>query len=106
MVIPFCSLEDIEKLQLEEEIANIAAKNAICRLKTSDIERQIVAEKEISKGIDEITPAKFIVNSSMDKKAADAMVTVKAELQKFYATFSLTDNYEGIFLIDISPAKQ
>lgn len=66
-------------------------------MKTSDIERQIVAEKEISKGIDEITPVKFTVNSSMDKKAADAMVTVKAELQKFYATFSLTENYEGIF---------
>lgn len=80
---------------MKEEIASLTAKNAICKLKTSDTERQLAAEKEISKNIDEITPVRFTVSNTIDKKASDALVTVKAELQNFYATFNHTENYEG-----------
>lgn len=80
---------------MKEEIESIGAKNAICKLKTHDVERQIAVEKEIGKSIDEITPAKFTVSNAIDKKAADALITVKAELQKFYETFNRTEEYEG-----------
>lgn len=73
----------------------MSAKNAICKLKKHDAERQTVVETEIGKNIDEITPAKFTVSSTIDKKAADALVAVKAELQKFYETFNRTEEYEG-----------
>lgn len=88
---------DIEILQLKEEVASIAAKNSICSLKIDEIERQLIAEKEISKHIDEITPVKFTFSNAIDKKATDALAAVKAELQKFYDTFSPTENYEGNF---------
>lgn len=91
------TFSDIQILQLKDEIENISAKNAICRLKTHDVERQIANEKEIGKNIDEITPAKFTVSNAIEKKAADALITVKAELQKFYETFNHTEEYEGKF---------
>lgn len=81
------------------------AINAICKLKIHDAERQIAAEKEIGKNIDEITPAKFTVNSAIEKKAADALVTVKAELQKFYETFNRSEEYEGEFVCLIECQK-
>lgn len=80
---------------MREEIDSIGAKNAICKLKIHDVERQIASEKEIGKSIDEITPAKFTVSNAIDKKAVDALITVKAELQKFYETFNRTEEYEG-----------
>lgn len=89
------SFSDIQVLQLKEEIDSIGAKNAICKLKTNDVKRQIASEKEIGRGIDEITPAKFTVSNAIEKKAADALTTVKAELLKFYETFNRTEEYEG-----------
>lgn len=59
------------------------------------MERQIAVEKEIGKNIDEITPAKFTLSNAVEKKAADALVTVKAELQKFYETFNRSEEYES-----------
>lgn len=75
----------------------MSARNAICKLKTHDVERQIAVEKEIGKNIDEITPTKFTVSNAIEKKAADALITVKAELQKFYDTFNRNEEYEGKF---------
>lgn len=80
---------------MKEEIDNIGAKNAICKLKTHDVERQIASEKEVGRSIDEITPAKFTVSNAIEKKADDALSTVKAELQKFYDTFNCIEEYEG-----------
>lgn len=91
-------LSDIQKLQLKEEIADITAKNAISKLKISETERQISAEKEIGRAIDEITPVKFTVTNGIDKRAADALLAANAELQSFYSNFNQTDNYDGIFL--------
>lgn len=88
---------DIQKLQLMQEIANITAKNAICKLKTSEIERQITVEKECGRNIDEITPVKFTISNGIDQKALSALIAAKSELQKFYLTFNHSDNYEGIF---------
>lgn len=88
-------MTDIRKLQLTEEIADITAKNAICKLKTIEIEQQIMTEKEIGKQIDEITPVKFTVNNLLNKDALGALNAAKVELQKFYATFNHTENYEG-----------
>ncbi|XP_031625479.1 augmin complex subunit dgt5 [Contarinia nasturtii] len=83
---------NIQTFQLKEEIVDTTAKNAICKLKTREIERQIEAEKEIGKNIDEITPVKF--TNSNDKNAMAALTAAKLELQKFYATFNHTENYE------------
>lgn len=80
---------------MKEEIDSIGAKNAICKLKTHDVERQIAIEKEVGRSIDEITPAKFTVSNAIEKKAVDALAAVKAELQKFYETFNRTEEYEG-----------
>lgn len=80
---------------MKEEIECTSAKNAICKLKTNDVVRQISAETEIGKNIDEITPAKFTVSNAIEKKADVALVTIKSELQKFYETFNRTEDYEG-----------
>lgn len=88
---------DIEKIQLREEIANIAAKNGICKLKTNAIEQQIVAEKEIGEKIDEITPVKFTANNAIEKNGRDALENAKNELQAFYTSFNQNENYEGTF---------
>ncbi|XP_055303425.1 augmin complex subunit dgt5 isoform X2 [Sitodiplosis mosellana] len=85
---------NIQKMQLKEEIADITAKNAIFKLKTIDIERQIQLENEIGRKIDLITPVKFSGYTGMDKSSMDALATAKAELQKFYATFNHTKSYE------------
>lgn len=82
-------------MQLKAEIADITAKNAICKLKTTEIERQIVSEKETGKNIDEITPVKFVGYGNIDKNSMAALATARAELQKFYAAFNHTENYEG-----------
>lgn len=84
---------------MKEEIECISAKNAICKLKTDDVERQIAAEQETGKNIDEITPVKFTVSSAIEKRAADALVTVEAELQKFYESFNRTEEYEGELIV-------
>lgn len=85
-------------MQLKEEIANITAKNAISKLKISETERQIAAEKEIGRCIDEITPVKFIVNNGIDESATEALSAANAELQSFYSSCNQTDNYDGNFL--------
>lgn len=88
---------DIQILQLKEDISGMVAKDAICKLKSKDIERQIEIEKEVGKKIDEITPAKYTGGSGVEKEALDAVEMVKMELEKFYSTFNTTDNYEGKF---------
>ncbi|XP_055307245.1 uncharacterized protein LOC129571473 isoform X2 [Sitodiplosis mosellana] len=86
---------NIKKMQLKEEIADITAKNAICKLKTDDIERQIVLEKEIGKSIDDITPVKFSSYNGMEKSSMVALSAARSELeQKFYAVSNHTDNYD------------
>lgn len=87
-------------MQLIEEIADIRAKNAICRLKTHDIDRQIDAEKEIGKNIDKTTPVKFTIINGMEKNALAALIAAKNELQKFCSSLNQTENYEGIFRLD------
>lgn len=91
------NLLDIQRMQLKEEIADITAKNAICKLKSNEIGRQISMEKEIDKNIDEITPVKFTLSNAIDKHSNAALTLAKAELKKFYATFNHTENYEGNF---------
>lgn len=95
-------------MQLKEEIADIAAKNAICKLKANVIEQQIIAEKEIGEKIDQITPVKLTVGNAIEKNGQMALVAAKNELQQFYAAFSQNENYEGLFLnqlIYIFPEK-
>lgn len=82
-------------MQLKEEIADMTAKNAICKLKTREIESQIEKEKAIGKNIDEITPVKF--TNATDKNASNALTAAKLELQRFYTTFNQSENYEGKF---------
>ena len=89
---------DIKRLQLKEEIENVAAKNAICQLKINETEKQINVEKEISRNIDDITPVKFTLSNCNDKNAVVALSTAQAELQKFYSSFDQTDSYDGNFL--------
>lgn len=84
-------------MQLKEDIEDILAKNAVCKLKTNEIERQIVLEKEVGRNIDEITPVKFTGSFGFDKRSMAALATAKTELQKFYATFNHTENYDGNF---------
>lgn len=84
-------------MQLKEEIADMTAKNAICKLKANESEQQIEAEKEIGKKIDDITPAKFTTYIGIDKSSMAALVAARTELQKFFAAFNHTESYEGNF---------
>lgn len=89
-------------MQLKQEIADITAKNSICKLKTTEVERQIAFEKEIGRSIDTITPVKFTSCSGIDKNSMAALNAAKNELQKFYGAFNHTENYEGNFELNIS----
>lgn len=88
-------------MQLKQEIVDITAKNSICKLKTTEVERQIALEKEIGKSIDQITPVKFTNCSGIDKSSMAALAAAKTELQKFYSAFNHTENYEGNFELNI-----
>lgn len=80
---------------MKEEVDSINAKNAICQLKTDEIDRQLASEKQISKHIDEITPVKYTFSNAIEKRASDALINVKTEIQTFYATFNPTESYDG-----------
>lgn len=84
-------------MQLKEEIADMTAKNAICKLKARESEQQIEAEKEIGRKIDDITPVKFTTHIGIDKSSMAALAASQTELQKFYAAFNHTESYEGNF---------
>ena len=86
-------------MQLKEEIADLTAKNAICKLKAEESKEQIEAEKEIARKIDDITPVKFTTGIGIDQSSMAALATAKTELQKFYAAFKHTESYEGNFKI-------
>lgn len=89
-------------MQLKEEIANIGAKNAICKIKSNTVEQQTVVEKEIGEKIDEVTPVKFTLGNSIEKNGQHALVAAKNELHKFYSSFSQNENYDGLFFAFIS----
>lgn len=96
MKITFVFFSDIERLQLKEKIANVTAKNAICKLKINETKREIAAEKEIGQNIDAITPVKFTLGHGIDESATAAIDAAIDELNKFDTGFSFAQNYEGI----------